>query len=76
MRASQDTRLNYREHALLLSKRDFGMYAVRVWVHCQNGNTYMNPDFKDIDLGIHADYVAAKGVGEAWLERHYPGVTE
>jgi hypothetical protein len=66
-RTTADIRLNYGAHALLLSKRDFGMYGIRVWVHCQNGNTHLNPDFQDIDLGIHADYVYAKAVGEHYL---------
>ena len=67
MQASQDTRLNYGEHALLLSKRNFGMYSVTVWAYAAQGNTSHNPLFKEIDLGIFADYVYAKAVGEHYL---------
>lgn len=69
MHQPQDTRLNYGKHALLLSKRDFGMWSVHVWTYAADGNTHLNPKFKDIDLGIHASFVAAKEVGVGWLRR-------
>jgi hypothetical protein len=71
MRAfTEDTRLNYGEHALILSRRDFAMYNVKVWTYVVNGNTHLNPLFREIDLGIHADYTEAKRVGEDYITRY------
>ncbi len=67
MSATEDIRLNYGDHAVMLSPDNEGGYDVKVWVDAAHGNTPHNPNYREVNLGYWPDWDLAREVGEAYI---------
>ena len=68
MRQSEDTRLNYGDHALIITPAG-DTFLVEAWLNCQDGNTDLNPAFKRVMLSEHQHVLDAIRAGEHYLKQ-------
>ncbi len=48
MRTSTEFRFNFGQHAILVDIMNPAAYTVTVWLFAQDGNTHLNPRFREI----------------------------
>ncbi len=68
MRQPEETRLNYGDHALIITPTGVS-FIVEVWLNVVHGNTSLNPAFRRVMLSEYQTYESAVAAGESYLNQ-------